>query len=277
MKAQRYEYFAYEIAQINFFIVLLPKKGTIVTNTNTHAIEVSHLSKQYKGASKYALTDVSFTVERGEVYGVLGPNGAGKTTLMSILFGSIRPTEGSFSICNLTYAAQAGQLRYKIGVVPQEYALYPTLTARENLLYFGSLYALKGNALKQKVDEGLARVQLLEVADRKIATFSGGMKRRVNLLAGILHTPEVLFLDEPTVGVDVLSKRIIINYLKELNGEGMSVLYTSHHLQEAQDFCHKVAFLNGGRLIAEGSPEALIEQYKSTDLEAVFVELAGGD
>ena len=103
------------------------------------------------------------------------------------------------------------------------------------------------------------------------------MKRRVNLLAGILHTPEVLFLDEPTVGVDVLSKRIIINYLKELNGEGMSVLYTSHHLQEAQDFCHKVAFLNGGRLIAEGSPEALIEQYKSTDLEAVFVELAGGD
>lgn len=248
-----------------------------MTNTNTHAIEVSHLSKQYKGASEYALTDVSFTVEKGEVYGVLGPNGAGKTTLMSILFGSIRPTEGSFSICSLTYAAQAGQLRYKIGVVPQEYALYPTLTARENLLYFGSLYALKGNALKQKVDEGLARVQLLEVADRKIATFSGGMKRRVNLLAGILHTPEVLFLDEPTVGVDVLSKRIIINYLKELNGEGMSVLYTSHHLQEAQDFCHKVAFLNGGRLIAEGSPEALIEQYKSTDLEAVFVKLAGGD
>ena len=160
-------------------------------NTTPNAIEVRHLSKQYKESTVLALNDVSFEVRKGEVYGILGPNGAGKTTLMSILFGSIKPTMGSFTIAGLTYKDPS--LRYKIGVVPQEYALYPTLTARENLHYFGSLYGLKGKELKAKTDEALERVALSAVADKKIAHFSGGMKRRINLVAGILHTPEVLF------------------------------------------------------------------------------------
>lgn len=141
-------------------------------NTTPNAIEVQHLSKQYKESTVLALNDVSFEVRKGEVYGILGPNGAGKTTLMSILFGSIKPTMGSFTIAGLTYKDPS--LRYKIGVVPQEYALYPTLTARENLHYFGSLYGLKGKELKAKTDEALERVALSAVADKKIAHFSGG-------------------------------------------------------------------------------------------------------
>ena len=240
-------------------------------DTPPYAIEVKHLSKQYKETTTLALNDVSFNVKKGEIYGILGANGAGKTTLMSILFGSLHPTMGSFSICGMTYRQHA--LRYKIGVVPQEYALYPTLTARENLSYFGSLYKLRGKELTTLVNTALQRVGLSEVADKKIAHFSGGMKRRINLVAGILHHPEVLFLDEPTVGVDVQSKNIIIDYLKELNQGGMSILYTSHHLQEAQDFCHRVAILSEGQLIKEDTPHNLIKEVKAYNLEEAFIQL----
>ena len=216
-------------------------------------------------------------MQKGEIYGVLGTNGAGKTTLMSILMGGIQPTAGKFTISGLSYKGQAQQIRYKIGVVPQEYALYPTLTARENLHYFASLYGLKGKQVQERVTQGLERVGLLEVADKKIKHFSGGMKRRINLLAGILHTPEVLFLDEPTVGVDVSSKLIIIDYLKELNRQGMSVLYTSHHMQEAQDFCHRVLILDRGLLRCENTPETLIAENQVQNLEEVFVRLTSQD
>jgi ABC transporter related len=242
-------------------------------STPPNAIEVTPLSKQYKEATSLALNDVSFKVRRGEIYGILGPNGAGKTTLMSILFGSIKPTMGSFSIVGLTYKDTS--LRYKIGVVPQEYALYPTLTARENLHYFGSLYGLKGKQLKALTDEALERVALASVANKKIAHFSGGMKRRINLVAGILHSPEVLFLDEPTVGVDVQSKNIIIDYLKELNRGGMSILYTSHHLQEAQDFCDRVGILNEGQLLKEDTPQNLITEVQAFNLEEAFIQVTG--
>ncbi len=205
-------------------------------NTTPNAIEVRHLSKQYKEATVLALNDVSFEVRKGEVYGILGPNGAGKTTLMSILFGSIKPTMGSFTIAGLTYKDPS--LRYKIGVVP-----------------------------------ALERVALSTVADKKIAHFSGGMKRRINLVAGILHTPEVLFLDEPTVGVDVQSKNIIIDYLKELNARGMSALYTSHHLQEAQDFCNRIGILSEGQLIKEDTPERLIKEAEVYNLEEAFIQV----
>ena len=160
-------------------------------------------------------------------------------------------------------------------MVPQEYALYPTLTARENLHYFGSLYGLKGQQLKALTDEALERVALASVANKKIAHFSGGMKRRINLVAGILHSPEVLFLDEPTVGVDVQSKNIIIDYLKELNRGGMSILYTSHHLQEAQDFCDRVGILNEGQLLKEDTPQNLITEVQAFNLEEAFIQVTG--
>lgn len=238
-----------------------------------NAIQTENLSKKYKNSLYFALDNLSFSVKEGEIYGILGQNGAGKTTLMSILFGSIKPTSGSFRICGMTYENNVPEIRHQIGIVPQEYALYPTLTARENLQYFGSLYKIKPKILNEIIDKSLEKIGLLEVANQKIEYYSGGMKRRINLLAGILHQPKILFLDEPTVGVDVISKNTIIQYLKELNMNGMSILYTSHHLLEAQELCHRVGILSEGKLIEENTPKQLITNTKSHSLEEVFINL----
>ena len=238
-----------------------------------NAIKTENLSKKYKNSLYFALDNLSFSVKEGEIYGILGQNGAGKTTLMSILFGSIKPTSGSFRICGMTYENNVPEIRHQIGIVPQEYALYPTLTARENLQYFGSLYKIKPKILNEIIDKSLEKIGLLEVANQKIEYYSGGMKRRINLLAGILHQPKILFLDEPTVGVDVISKNTIIQYLKELNMNGMSILYTSHHLLEAQELCHRVGILSEGKLIEENTPKQLITNTKAHSLEEVFINL----
>lgn len=239
-------------------------------------IQITQLSKKYKDAETYSLVDFSLSVTEGQIFGLLGPNGAGKTTLISMLCGLIKPTSGSFSINNLTYAKNSNHIKKIIGVVPQEYALYPTLTARENLEYFGSMYGLKGENLKEKVIESLDFLGLLKFADKRIETFSGGMKRRVNLIAGILHNPKILFLDEPTVGVDVQSKNAIIDYLKQLNKNGTTIIYTSHHLSEAQDFCTDIAIIDRGQLYAQGTPESLIGGIpNANNLEDVFISLTG--
>ena len=242
----------------------------------TPIIQISNLSKKYKDAEMYSLDDFTLSINEGEIFGLLGPNGAGKTTLISMLCGLIKPTSGSFTIADLTYAINANDIKKIIGVVPQEYALYPTLTARENLLYFGSMYGLKGDILKDKVIESLDFLGLLKFADKRIETFSGGMKRRVNLIAGILHNPKVLFLDEPTVGVDVQSKNAIIEYLKELNNTGTTIIYTSHHLSEAEDFCTDIAIIDRGQLFAQGTPGELIASTANArNLEDVFIALTG--
>lgn len=239
-------------------------------------IQIAQLSKKYKDAETYSLIDFSLAVNEGQIFGLLGPNGAGKTTLISMLCGLIKPTSGSFSINNLTYADNSNEIKKIIGVVPQEYALYPTLTARENLMYFGSMYGLKGENLKEKIIESLDYLGLLKFADKQIETFSGGMKRRVNLIAGILHNPKILFLDEPTVGVDVQSKSAIIDYLKQLNKNGTTIIYTSHHLSEAQDFCTDIAIIDRGQLFAQGTPENLIRSTaNANNLEDVFISLTG--
>ncbi|TDE31712.1 ABC transporter ATP-binding protein [Flavobacterium ranwuense] len=241
-------------------------------------IQISNLSKKYKDAEMYSLNDFTLSINEGEIFGLLGPNGAGKTTLISMLCGLIKPTSGSFTIANLTYAKNANEIKKIIGVVPQEYALYPTLTARENLMYFGSMYSLKGDILKDKVIESLDFLGLLKFADKRIETFSGGMKRRVNLIAGILHNPKVLFLDEPTVGVDVQSKNAILDYLKELNHNGTTIIYTSHHLSEAEDFCTDIAIIDRGEIYAEGTPMSLITATANAkNLEDVFIALTGNE
>ncbi|WP_035666993.1 ABC transporter ATP-binding protein [Flavobacterium sp. KJJ] len=226
----------------------------------------------------YSLNDVSLEIKEGQIFGLLGPNGAGKTTLISMLCGLIKPTSGHFTIDDLNYTDHSSQIKKIIGVVPQEYALYPTLTARENLHYFGSMYGLKGSNLKDKVIETLDLLGLLKFADKRIETFSGGMKRRVNLIAGILHNPKVLFLDEPTVGVDVQSKNAILDYLKVLNQNGTTIIYTSHHLAEAEDFCTNIAILDQGKIYAQGTPSSLIEStQEARNLEEVFISLTGND
>lgn len=239
-------------------------------------IQIEKLYKKYKKADFFSIEDLSLEINTGDIYGLLGPNGAGKTTLISILCGLIQPTSGNFLINELSFKNNATQIKRSMGVVPQEYALYPTLTARENLMYFGSMYGLKGKNLKFKIEQLLEKLGLLNFADKQIETFSGGMKRRINLIAGILHQPEILFLDEPTVGVDVQSKNVIIDFLKEINASGTTIIYTSHHLAEAADLCTEIAIIDQGKIFAKGSPNQLIEKTPNAkNLEDVFLALTG--
>jgi len=239
-------------------------------------IEIKSLYKKYKNAEDFSVNDISLNIAKNEIYGILGPNGAGKTTLISMLSGLIKPNSGSFTIDGLSPQKNSTKFKQSIGVVPQEYALYPTLTAKENLLYFGSLYGLSPKILKKTIDESLEIMGLSKFADKKVEQFSGGMKRRCNLLAGTLHNPKVLFLDEPTVGVDVQSKKVIIDYLKELNSKGTCIIYTSHHLSEAEEFCTKIAIIDGGKIHAVGTPKELIEKVSHAEnLEDVFISLTG--
>ncbi|MBC7606027.1 MAG: ABC transporter ATP-binding protein [Burkholderiales bacterium] len=250
--------------------------SSIPTDTLQPIIQITALSKKYKDAEQYSLNNFTLEIEKGKIFGLLGPNGAGKTTLISMLCGLIKPTSGHFNIDGMTYSKNGHHIKEIIGVVPQEYALYPTLTAKENLMYFGSMYGLKGHYLNEKVEESLHFLGLFKFADKRIDTFSGGMKRRLNLIAGILHNPKVLFLDEPTVGVDVQSRNVIIDYLKQLNEQGTTIIYTSHHLSEAQDFCTDITIIDRGRIYAQGSPRSLIAKTPSArNLEDVFVALTG--
>lgn len=239
-------------------------------------IHIKKLSKKYKGAEEYSVHDLDLNVREGEIFGLLGPNGAGKTTLISMLSSLLKPTSGEFGINGLNYRDHRNELKQLIGIVPQEYALYPSLTAYENLEYFGSMYGLKGNALRKSILEHIEVLGLTKFVDKKIHNFSGGMKRRINLIASILHRPKVLFLDEPTVGVDVQSKNVIIDYLGKLNAEGTTILYTSHHLNEAENFCTRVAIIDLGRIVCQGEPKTLITQQKNAEnLEQVFLAQTG--
>ncbi len=239
-------------------------------------IEINQLSKRYKGAEFFSVKDLTLEVEKGEIYGLLGPNGAGKTTLISMLTSLLKPTSGSFTINGLNFRENKNELKQLIGIVPQEYALYPTLTAYENLQYFGSMYGIKGEILKDSINEHLEIMGLSKFKNKKTATFSGGMKRRVNLIAGILHQPKVLFLDEPTVGVDVQSKNVIIDHLRSLNKHDTTIVYTSHHLNEAELFCTHVAIMDNGEVVVKGIPSELIkDQAGANNLEDVFLAKTG--
>nr|WP_315027261.1 ABC transporter ATP-binding protein [uncultured Chryseobacterium sp.] len=239
-------------------------------------IEIKNLYKKYKNSDEFSVNDISLNIDKNEIYGILGPNGAGKTTLISMLSGLIKPTSGQFTIDGLSPQKDGFKIRQIIGIVPQEYALYPTLTARENLMFFGSLYGLKHQQLKKTIEESLEIMGLSKFADKQVGQFSGGMKRRCNLIAGTLHNPKVLFLDEPTVGVDVQSKKVIIDFLQELNKNGTCIIYTSHHLSEAEEFCTKIAIIDRGKIHAVGTPEELVSQIAHAEnLEDVFISLTG--
>ncbi|RKR14505.1 ABC-2 type transport system ATP-binding protein [Maribacter vaceletii] len=239
-------------------------------------ITINQLSKKYKDSEEFSVSNIDLVIENQEIFGLLGPNGAGKTTLISMLSSLIKPTEGSFTINELTYKQNKNKLKQIIGIVPQEYALYPSLTAYENLFYLGSMYGLKGNTLKQLIEQHIEILGLTEFLNKKILHFSGGMKRRINLIGSILHEPKVLFLDEPTVGVDVQSKNAIISHLKELNKNGATIVYTSHHLNEAENFCTRVGIIDHGKLICNGKPSELIKQEEGAhNLEEVFIAKTG--
>ncbi|HEV3204724.1 MAG TPA: ABC transporter ATP-binding protein [Gemmataceae bacterium] len=221
-------------------------------------LEVRDLTKRYGGT--VALDRVSFSVNEGEIFGLLGPNGAGKTTLLSIVAGLLEAGGGEVRIQGRSALPLGKELRKQIGIVPQELALYNDLSAAENLGFFGRLYGIQGAALKQQVEEVLTAIGLTDRADQKVNTFSGGMKRRLNLGAALVHQPRLLFLDEPTTGVDPQSRNHIFEEIRRLNRAGTTVVYTSHYMEEVQILCPRVGILDHGRIIACDQVPVLLRQ-----------------
>jgi ABC-2 type transport system ATP-binding protein len=220
-------------------------------------LEVDRLVKKYGDFE--AVKGISFEVEEGEVFGLLGPNGAGKTQTISMLTGIIEPTEGTARVGGHDIRFDMNEAKKINGLVPQDLALYPTLSARANLNFFGRIYGLKGKDLKERVEDVLRIVSLTERADEIVENYSGGMKRRVNIAAGLLHHPRLLFLDEPTVGVDPQSRNHIFESVLRLNRErGMSIVYTSHYMEEVELLCNRVAIIDQGEIIALDTIKNLI-------------------
>lgn len=239
-------------------------------------VDIQAVTKKYKDAPRPAVNDLSFSIEKGEIFGLLGPNGAGKTTFISMLCGLFKTDSGEIYINGLTHQSDSKACKQLIGVVPQEIALYPKLTAWENLLFLGHMYGMRGTSLREAIKRNLQILGLEANMHQKIVSYSGGMKRRVNLIAGLLHNPQLLILDEPTVGVDIQSKQAIMDYLKKLNQEnGMTILYTSHHLDEAENFCSHIAVIDEGILITKGQTEELIKAYNCQNLEEVYLKITG--
>jgi len=241
-----------------------------------NAIRIEHVSKIYHGSLVPAVNDISLDIPSGSKFGLLGPNGAGKTTTISILTGLLNYDSGHVYINGMLLEKKYKKIRHLIGLVPQDIALYETLSARENLRFIAEMYGLKGKQAKQRIEECLDVVGLASNGHKQIRKYSGGMKRRINLIAGILHRPEILILDEPTTGVDVQSRSVILEYLDELNRQGTTIIYTSHYLEEAEDLCDTIAIIDHGKLIIRGDTAEIIGSKKEyVDLESVFLHLTG--
>lgn len=215
-------------------------------------LEVRNVVKRF--GDKEAVRGVSFRVERGESFGLLGPNGAGKSTTISIICGLLQPGAGEVFVAGHNVAEEPQAAKRLMGIVPQDVALYPTLSARENLAFWGSMYGLAGRELRERIDEALEIVSLTDRQKDRTDTYSGGMKRRINIAAALLHRPELLIMDEPTVGIDPQSRNNILETVKRLNQErSITILYTSHYMEEVEYLCQKVAIIDHGRVIAQGS------------------------
>jgi len=226
-------------------------------------IEVRNLVKKF--GSNRAVDGLSFSVERGELFGLLGPNGAGKTTTISMLATLLPSDGGKASIGGHDIVNDSAAVRNLIGIVPQEIALYNDLNARDNLQFWGSLYGMGGSILKSRVEELLELAELSEYSNQKVETFSGGMKRRLNLVAGLVHSPEVLFLDEPTVGIDAQARSRILEMIGNFSTDGLTVIYTTHYLEEAEQLCDRIGVVDKGRMVALGNKEDLINQIGDND------------
>jgi len=226
-------------------------------------LEVKDLKKNYGDFA--AVKGITFDIKEGEIFSLLGPNGAGKTTTISMLSTLYTPTAGDASIGGHSISKEPMAVKQVIGVVPQELALYEDLTARENLIFWGQMYGLSGKSLSSRVDEVLEQIGLVDKAKNQVKTYSGGMKRRVNIGVGLLHKPRLLFMDEPTVGIDPQSRRAILDTVKDLNKQGMTVLYTTHYMEEAEELSNRVGIIDHGELIALGTQDELTKQVGQTD------------
>ncbi|MDR0712940.1 MAG: ABC transporter ATP-binding protein [Bacteroidales bacterium] len=240
------------------------------------AIEIHHLCKTYRGSKTPAVDHLSLNITEGAVFGLLGPNGAGKTTTIHILCGLRSFDSGEVFVAGRPLKSHLKEIRRRIGFVPQDIALYPSLTACENLRIFGGLMGLRGQSLENRINELLQLFGLERNKHRLIEHYSGGMKRRINLIAGLLHRPQILFLDEPTAGVDVQSKNLMLDNLKTIHREGNTIIYTSHYMEEAETLCTQIALIDGGKTICTGTPSALIAQSEGCrTLEDVYLQKTG--
>ena len=239
------------------------------------AIKIQNLAFQYPRQEGICFKNFNLEVTAGERFGLFGPNGAGKTTLMNLMTGLLKYSAGSIRLQDHEINDHPKSINTIFGFVPQDFSFYPELTARENLAFYGAWYGLKTKQIKIRTKELLNILGLASVADRLVKSFSGGMKRRVNLAIGVMHKPQVLFLDEPTVGVDVQTRHAIINYLKELNETGTTLIYTSHQLEEATELCNKIALIDDGKIIAHDSLDVLLEKHGHEGMEGLFLELTG--
>jgi ABC-2 type transport system ATP-binding protein len=236
------------------------------------------LKKRYNGSDVEALKGINLVVNEGEFFGLLGPNAAGKTTLTSIICGLISPTSGTVNIFEKDVTRSLGDVKKYIGLVPQEIALYDTLSVEENIRFFGHQQGIHGSELNDKTDDLINVFSLKEHKSKLLSRCSGGIKRRVNLICGIIHEPRLLLLDEPTLGVDTQLREMIFEYLTELNKKGATIIYTTHYMKEAELFCTRVNIIDHGEIIADGKPSDLIaENDGCTDLGQVFIKMTGRD
>jgi ABC-2 type transport system ATP-binding protein len=254
---------------------------TMERTTTETMVEATDLHKTF--GDREAVRGVSLTIRAGEIYGLLGPNGAGKSTTINMLATYLAPTSGSATVAGLPITAGA-RVKRLIGVVPQEIALYDDMTAAENLRFFGEIYGITGSALADRITELLTLVGLDERRDDQVKSFSGGMKRRLNLAAGVIHRPDFLMLDEPTVGVDPQSREALFELTERLRDEGMAILYTTHYMEEAERLCDRIAIMDEGRIVAQGTLEELlalgttpppVQVTRPHGLSEIFLQLTG--
>ncbi len=242
---------------------------------NHPAINIQGLSFQYPGREGVYFENFNLQIAAGERFGLFGPNGAGKTTLMNLMTGLLSYGEGSIQLLGQEIRNHPKSTNRTFGFVPQDFSFYPELSPRDNLSFYGAWYGLSKKQIQTRSSDLLEILGLTAVADRELRSFSGGMKRRFNLAIGVMHEPAVLFLDEPTVGVDVQSRHAIIHYLKELNRHGATLVYTSHQLEEASGLCTNVALMDDGKIIAQDSLDELLLKYGHQGMEGLFLDLTG--
>ena len=240
-------------------------------------IEVRNLVKVFhsRGREITAVNDVSFDVFKGEIFGMIGPNGAGKSTTFSVLTTLLKPTNGSVKVAGFDVEKEDDRIRPIIGIVPQKLSLYPLLTARENLELMGNLYNVPKKVMEERIDYYLQLVGLETSADRFTGGFSGGMKQRLSVISAVIHDPEILFWDEPSTGLDPQTRNVIWKLAKKFNGEGKTLIFTTHYMEEADNLCDRVAVMDLGKMVALDNPERLKEKTGSTNLEEVFVHFTG--
>lgn len=243
--------------------------------SDNYAIAISDVSFRYPDNDDLSFANFNLKINKGDRFGLFGPNGAGKTTLMNLMTGLLRADSGEIKLLGKTIGKHSNAVNRLFGFVPQDFSFYRELSPVENLEFFGAWAGLTKGQIKSRTDELLGILGLDDVRDKPVQKFSGGMKRRVNLAIGVIHQPQILFLDEPTVGVDVQSRHAILNYLLGLNKTGTTLIYTSHQLNEAEDLCEEIALLDNGRIIKQGNIDELLKDHQHESLEELFLNLTG--